>query len=144
MRVLQGKTFQGLGVAGETLKRQLPLIARRFPEIGGAWPGTINVELRQSLVVTHPSHRSEPVSWRKDSDAPEVFDFLRIEFALPEDLWIPAWLYIAHNSPHRQSLKRHEILLPEHIPGVDPEDILIRISQPCTVIDYADNPLYIV
>lgn len=144
MLIMQGQRVGGLGVAVNNLPHQVARVARRFPEIAEAWPGTINVELRDRLVVMHPSHRSEPIAWNDNPDDIEVFDFLRIEVALPEDLWVPGWLYLPHKSPHRASLRLHEVILPGQFQNLDPDSLMFRLFQPWTVIDYAEGPIYVV
>ena len=108
---LQARIVPGLGVASGTLARQLPLISRGFPEIKGCHPGTINLELARPLIVTKPDHRTAPLAWTPSGRTTEVFDLLRIglEFDHRERI-VPAWLYIAHASPHRRTPTIHEVI----------------------------------
>ncbi|MCU1730116.1 MULTISPECIES: glycosyltransferase family 9 protein [unclassified Pseudomonas] len=108
---LDARIIAGLGVARGTLARQLPLISREFPEVHACHPGTLNLQLEHPLHLLRPDHRTAPLAWTPSGRSTEVFDLLRIEleFAqMPER--IPAWLYIAHGSVHRQTPSVHEVI----------------------------------
>ncbi|QOR40213.1 glycosyltransferase family 9 protein [Billgrantia diversa] len=107
----QARIVPGLGVASRTLARQLPLISLNFPEVKGCHPGTVNLELDRPLIVNKPDHRTAPLAWTQSGRTTEVFDLVRIglEFDHVEKI-IPAWLYIAHASPHRQTPTIHEVI----------------------------------
>jgi hypothetical protein len=108
---LHARIVVGLGVATGTLARQLPLISQAFPEVGECYPGTINLLLERPLVVTRPDHRTAPIAWTPSGRITEVFDLVRIELELDHSpLRVPAWLYIAHGSPHRQTPSTHEVI----------------------------------
>ena len=108
---LNARIVPGLGVATRTLARQLPLISQGFPEIDGCHPGTINLQLERPLVVTSPDHRTAPLAWTPSGRTTEVFDLVRIELELDlSPSRVPAWLYIAHGSPHRQTPSTHEVI----------------------------------
>ncbi|WNL42744.1 glycosyltransferase family 9 protein [Halomonas sp. PAMB 3264] len=108
---LQAQIIPGLGVASGTLVRQLPLISQSFPEIKGCYPGTINLELTRPLIVTKPDHRTAPLAWTPSGRTTEVFDLVRIGLEFGHDKRIvPAWLYIAHASPHRRTPTIHEVI----------------------------------
>ena len=103
----------GLG-ASANLRYQLPMIGATFPEITNAYPGTINLQLRQGLIVAAFDHQTPPIKWQQNQSAPEVFDLLRIQLEVrgtPHD----GWLYVAHGSPHRGDLQSHEIITPTKI-----------------------------
>ncbi|MCJ8205388.1 glycosyltransferase family 9 protein [Pseudomonas sp. RGM2987] len=101
----------GLGVATGTLARQLPLISRSFPEIADCHPGTLNLQLSRPLRLIHPHHRSAPLAWTPSGRTREVFDLLRIELEFDHLAHrVPAWLYVAHGSPHRQTPTVHEVI----------------------------------
>ncbi len=101
----------GLGVATGTLARQLPLISRSFPEVADCHPGTLNLQLRQPLRLINPHHRTAPLAWTPSGRAKEVFDLLRIELEFDHlARRVPAWLYVAHGSPHRHTPTVHEVI----------------------------------
>lgn len=128
--VLQARIVSGLGVATGTLARQLPLLSRDFPEVGNCHPATINLELQRPLVISAPDHRSAPLAWTPSGRTTEVFDLLRIELQLDQrPLRIPAWLYIAHGSPHRQTPTIHEVIAPRlDLSGVSSCRVHLRAS----------------
>jgi ADP-heptose:LPS heptosyltransferase len=100
--VVAARLIRGLGVASGTLSRQLPLIGASFPEVADCHPGTINLQLKQGLQVRHPDHRTPPLAWTPSGRTREVFDLVRVELELlASGRHFPAWLYVAHGSPHR-------------------------------------------
>lgn len=108
---LKARLVPGLGVAQGTLARQLPLISQSFPEVSGCFSGTINMEFECSLEVTQPDHRTAPLAWTPSGRTTEVFDLVRIELEFgPLPTRVPAWLYIAHASPHRSTSTIHEVI----------------------------------
>lgn len=111
-----GAIVQGCGAATSNLAKQIPLIAREFPEIGDCHRGSINVWLNRCLRVDHPDYRSGPIDWGDPN--PEEFGFHRvsIQFA-PEGPVFRAWLYIPYNSPHYPYRDRIEVIA-EKIPSV--------------------------
>ena len=118
---IRGKRTRGLGIATETVAAQMPQLVRSFPEIKDCFPGTINVELETPLVVERPDHQTGLMTWiYKGAPVTEHFGFLRIEFEAPPGApRVPAWLYIASASPHRQTPRIHEVLAPRvEIPAV--------------------------
>lgn len=110
---LCARIVSGLGVASGTLARQLPLISEHFPEVVYCHPGTINIVLDQALLLTKPDHRTAPLAWTPSGRTTEVFDLLRVELELGSSpTRIPAWLYVAHGSPHRDTPMFHELIAP--------------------------------
>ena len=110
---LNARIISGLGVATGTLARQLPLIGEKFPEVTGCHAGTINLEFSVPLVVVRPDHRTEPLAWTPSGRTTEIFDLLRIELEFSHlSEGIPAWLYVAHGSPHRRTPTIHEVIAP--------------------------------
>lgn len=108
---IKAQLISGLGVASRTIARQLPLISQNFPEVTGCWPGTINLELETPMIVTDPDHRTAPLAWTPSGVTTEMFDLVRVKLefshlACP----VPAWLYVAHRSPHRQTPTIHEVI----------------------------------
>ncbi len=69
------------------------------------------MELECPLEVTQPDHRTPPLAWTPSGRTTEVFDLVRIELefgSLPTR--VPAWLYVAHLSPHRDTPTVHEVI----------------------------------
>lgn len=110
---LSARLVPGLGVAQGTLRRQLPMISEGFAEVGHCQPGTINLHLETALELTQPDHRTPPLAWTPSGSRTEVFDLLRIELEFDHlPTRIPAWLYVAQGSPHRQTPWIHEVIAP--------------------------------
>lgn len=110
---LCARIVSGLGVASGTLARQLPLISEHFPEVACCHPGTINIVLDRALLLTNPDHRTAPLAWTPSGRTTEVFDLLRVELELgTSPTRIPAWLYVAYGSPHRDTPVLHELIAP--------------------------------
>ena len=110
---LNARIIPGLGVATGTLARQLPLICEKFPEVAGCYAGTINLEFSVPVAVVRPDHRTAPLAWTPSGRTTEIFDLLRIELEFSHlTERIPAWLYIAHDSPHRRTPTIHEAIAP--------------------------------
>ena len=108
---IRARKVPGLGAANGTLARQLPLISQDFPEVADCHPGTINLELECPLEVTQPDHRTAPLAWTPSGRTTEVFDLVRIELEFgPLPTRVPAWLYVAHGSPHRCTPTVHEVI----------------------------------
>ena len=108
---LDAHIIPGLGVAAGTMARQLPLISQAFPEITDCHPGTLNLQLSRPLRLIHPHHRSAPLAWTPSGRTREVFDLLRIELDFDHlACRVPAWLYVAHGSPHRKTPAIHEVI----------------------------------
>lgn len=128
---VKAKLKPGLGVASCTLARQLPLISERFPEVSNCWPGTINLELESPLVVINPDHRTPPIAWTPSGVTTEVFDLVRIELEFSHVTFpVPAWLYIAHGSPHRKTPTVHEVITQQlDLSGISSCHILIHTDS---------------
>jgi ADP-heptose:LPS heptosyltransferase len=108
---LKARIVPGLGVAKGTLARQLPLISQDFPEVADCHHGTINLELESPIEVTQPDHRTGPLAWTPSGRTTEVFDLVRIELEFYQSqARVPAWLYVAHGSPHRSTPTIHEVI----------------------------------
>ena len=108
---IRARIVPGLGVAKGTLVRQLPLISQGFPEVADCHPGTINLEVEFPLTVTQPDYRTAPLAWTPSGRTTEVFELVRIELELDQlPARVPAWLYVAHGSPHRSTPAVHEVI----------------------------------
>lgn len=108
---LDARVIRGLGAASGTLSRQLPLIGAGFPEVAACHPGTLNLQLTCALSVREPDYRSPPLAWTPSRRTREVFDLVRLELELvASGRRFPAWLYVAHGSPHRATPRIHELI----------------------------------
>lgn len=105
------RIVRGLGVASGTLFRQLPLISESFPEVAWCHPGTLNLQLEHTLLVRKPDHRTPSLAWTPSGRTREIFDLVRVELELViSGRCFPAWLYVAHESPHRGTPTIHELI----------------------------------
>jgi hypothetical protein len=142
MLTIHGTIMTGLGGAGGNLEVQLPRIAERFPEVKDCFHGTINIQLEKPLLVLSADHRTGPIDWDAAHAPGEIFDLLRIRLEAP--VGSPAtraWLYIAHNSPHRKELQLHEVIGPR-IQGATPgARCRIHIERPHLTLPYREFPL---
>jgi len=67
------------------------------------------------------------------------FDLLRIELEVPfEGARHPAWLYIAHQSPHRATPRVHEVIAP-YIDLQAHTELAVVLQQPCVLLPYGPN-----
>ncbi len=132
----------GIG-ASANLVKQLPLIGATFPEIVNAFPGTINLDLEQPLLVQGYDHRTPPLKWENAWGASETFDIVRVELEVGGKRH-PAWLYVAHGSPHRRDLSSHEIITPAKIDILDGELCILHIPKAHVSMPYDNFPLIII
>jgi hypothetical protein len=139
-----GHIRSGLGKASGFLVHQLPHIEKEFSEVAACRRGSINVELDVPLLVLVPDHRTKPIAWMPGSPFKEVFDLLRIELEAPPDAPpLPAWLYIPHGSPHRRTLKIHEIITtPLDLTGV--KSCRIKIKRSTFQLPWHQYPIVVV
>ena len=131
-------------MATSNLAIQLPMIATEFPEIADCHLGTINLLLDTPLLVLTPDHRTRPIPWSPEFDPGEIFDFLRIVLEAPVNAApVPAWLYIAHWSPHRADLRVHEVLAPK-MPVRYGDRCRIGIKRDVKQMPYGTYPIILV
>jgi hypothetical protein len=144
MTSIRGQIVKGTGTACSNLRTQLPKIADAFPEIRAAYPGTINLELEQGLIVVGADHRTPPISWNEQHHAGgEIFDLVRLRFFVPESAGTPVkgWLYVPHGSPHRMNPKIHEVI------AISKRDLhlgmrcKIEIDRDVVMLPYKEAPL---
>jgi len=113
---LDGAVVPGTGSASRNLEKQIPLIAKEFPEVANCHRGSINFSLECALRIDHPDHTTEIIAWQEHEE--EVFGFLRIHLAYPVDAAPKrAWIYIPHNSPHFRNCFQVEVIA-EKIEGL--------------------------
>jgi hypothetical protein len=119
---IDARIVAGMGSAARTLRFQLPHLIKYLPEISDCHCGSINLVLEQPLRVNNPDCTTPPIRWSpRDPTAFERFSFLRVAFECPAGTSPHrAWLYIAHDSPHRRDLFAAE-LLAEYIESARPD-----------------------
>ncbi len=138
---LDARIVPGLSVASRTIARQLPLISQRFPEVAGCHPGTINISFDQPLLLTDPDHRTPPLAWTPSGRTTEVFDLLRVVVQLGSSpTRIPAWLYVAHGSPHRSTPWIHELIAP-HLDLTGVSHCRLHMRASAVTLPVADQPI---
>lgn len=109
MIVVNGTICRGLRAATTTIALQMPHFERCFPEIRDCHPASINVCLDCELQVLIPDCTTPPIEWQYGQR--EVFSFLRVGFEYPAGGEPKqAWVYIPHDSPHRQNPRYAEIM----------------------------------
>ena len=121
-----GTVQKGTGSASGNLSLQIPLIAKQFPEISGAHPGTINVQLDfEDFRVAAPDFITTDIDWREANteDAktygPEVFHLTRICIQPSGRPRYCAWLYGPQQSSHRDKRGYIEVVSPTKIVGLE-------------------------
>lgn len=134
---IRAQRLRGIGGGSRTLALQLPLLAREVPALSTCHAGTINLLLAVPLIVARPDHRSCSIMWKPG--LPEVFDLLRIELEVPfEGPRHAAWLYLAHQSPHRAAPRVHEVIAP-WTDLQDHTELAVVLQQPCILLPYGPN-----
>ncbi len=115
---------------------QLPIFARRLPDLASCYPGTINVQLDEALYVQNPDFMSEPIRWTPYRPE-ERFSFLEIILESPVGAEPRrAWIYIPSGSPHSQDVHHIEVIT-QFLPiGAETGTrCRIRVPKPHTVHD---------
>ncbi|GAB3447144.1 hypothetical protein [Insolitispirillum peregrinum] len=114
MLKINAEVVHGMGIACKNLKLQIPLFVGEFPEAAECFPGTINLRLENPVTLVRPDHRFGTMTWVPGSKRREVFEFLKVGLNFSERPSVQkAWLYVAHNSPHRDDPHIHEVIAPE-------------------------------
>jgi hypothetical protein len=109
--IVAGTKISGLGLATTAVAKQYDHLVREFPDIRDVhrW-GTLNLQLEYPLRILNPDHTSSEIEW--DPGFRERFSLTRIDIepctegARPQ----PAWIYVAHRSPHRANTLFIELL----------------------------------
>ena len=134
---IRARHLHCIGGGARTLSLQLPLLAREVPALAACHAGTLNLQLAVPLIVARPDHRTRSITWEPGEQ--EVFDLLRIELEVPfEGARHPAWLYIAHQSPHRATPRVHEVIAP-YIDLQAHTELAVVLQQPCMLLPYGPN-----
>jgi hypothetical protein len=101
MIIIDGMTVRGIGGASQSVPQQLPSITQYIPALHGCEARTINVQLYHQLIVQHPDITLQ-VAW---GGGVEAISLVEIDFECPiGERPKLAWIYHAHNSPHRANL----------------------------------------
>ena len=109
--IIAATKTSGLGLATTTVAKQYEHLVREFPDIKDVhkW-GTLNLRLEYPLRILNPDFTTSPIEW--EPGFTEQFSLTRIEIQLcaqaenPQ----PAWIYVAHRSPHRANTLFIELL----------------------------------
>jgi hypothetical protein len=109
--IVAGTKISGLGLATTAVAKQYDHLVREFPDIRDVhrW-GTLNLQLEYPLRILNPDYTTSEIEW--DPGFKERFSLTRIDIepctqgARPQ----PAWIYVAHRSPHRANTLFIELL----------------------------------
>jgi hypothetical protein len=103
--------ISGIGLATTAVAKQYDHLVREFPDIRDVhrW-GTLNLQLEYPLRILNPDYTTSAIEW--DPGFKEQFSLTRIDLepctqAAPPQ---PAWIYVAHRSPHRANTLFIELL----------------------------------
>lgn len=141
---IKGIKKSGLNAASKTIPLQFQGLIKQYNEISSCFQGTINIQLENELIILNPDKRTLPIKWHNDAPA-EVFDFLKVKLCIPRlNVEKDAWIYIAHNSVHRNRYNFHELICEKIENLSDCENMKIRISRNSLVLPYGENRIYIV
>lgn len=123
---IDATTIVGLGTASTSLKYQLPLFGRYHADIPKCFPGTINLELYEPLLIQHPTIETPPMQWAPPPRPQEKFGIEEITFEFPKGgQMYQAWLYIPHLSPH--------FLILDHVEIIAARISNLKMGMPCRV-----------
>jgi len=141
---INGFKRSGLNAASKAIPLQFDYLVHDYNSISNCFKGTINIQLDYDLIVLNPDHRSKPLKWNK-AIPEEVFDFLSVKLFIPRlNIEYSAWLYIPHNSPHRNRQNIHEILC-EKIENLNEcENLKLRIDKQFVILPYEKTKIYII
>jgi CTP-dependent riboflavin kinase len=108
--IVGGTKISGLGLGITTVAKQYEHLVREFPDIKDVhrW-GTLNIRLEYPLRILNPDYTTSSIEW--EPGFRERFSLTRIDLeprttAKPQ----PAWIYVAHRSPHRANTLFIELL----------------------------------
>jgi hypothetical protein len=103
--------ISGIGLATTAVAKQYDHLVGEFPDIRDVhrW-GTLNLQLEYPLRILNPDYTTSAIEW--DPGFKEQFSLTRIDLepctqAAPPQ---PAWIYVAHRSPHRANTLFIELL----------------------------------
>jgi hypothetical protein len=108
--IVKATKISGLGLGVTTVAKQYAHLVREFPDIRDVhqW-GTLNLQLEFPLRILNPDYTTSDIEW--EPGFKERFSLTRIDLepcatGKPQ----PAWIYVAHRSPHRANTLFIEML----------------------------------
>ncbi len=132
LKSFNGIIKNGTGSATTNLQKQIPLIAKQFPEIADVYRGTINIQLEsKDFRVSSPDFITKAIDWRnghtqdKKADGPEVFHFTRICIQPANMPRYCMWIYGPQQSPHLKEPGYIEVIAQTKIEGCQVENTCI-------------------
>jgi len=109
--IVAGTKISGLGLATTAVAKQYDHLVREFPDIRDVhrW-GTLNLQLEYPLRILNPDYTTSAIEW--EPGFREQFSLTRIDIepCKQSALAQPAWIYVAHRSPHRANTLFIELL----------------------------------
>ena len=108
--IVKGTKISGLGLGVTTVAKQYEHLVREFPDIRDVhrW-GTLNLQLAYPLRILNPDYTTSDIEW--DPGFKERFSLTRIDIEpCATGKLQPAWIYVAHRSPHRANTLFIEML----------------------------------
>jgi hypothetical protein len=108
--IVAGTKISGLGLATTAVAKQYAHILREFPEVKDVhrW-GTLNLQLGYPLRILNPDYTTSAIEWEPGFS--EQFSLTRVELEpCATATRQPAWIYVAHRSPHRANRLFIELL----------------------------------
>ena len=108
--IIKGTKISGLGLGVTTVAKQYEHLVREFPDIRDVhrW-GTLNLQLDYPLRILNPDYTTSAIEW--DPGFKERFSLTRIDLEpCATGKLQPAWIYVAHRSPHRANTLFIEML----------------------------------
>jgi hypothetical protein len=109
--IISGTKVSGLGAASTTVAKQYEHLVKEFPDVKDVhqW-GTLNIELDYPLRILNPDYTTSPIEWMPGFK--ERFSLTKIGLRLLSEVGQPqpAWIYVAHSSPHRGNALFIELL----------------------------------
>lgn len=122
---IRGVVFKGLGVASQTLAKQMEIFKHTIPNLRNYHVGTINVLTEKAIVFNKPPIQTDFIQWTKDFP-PEQFKFVPCEIEC-NGRRIKAMVYIPSWSPHTPSTRKWEIIASENLGVVESGDSVTLI-----------------
>ena len=108
--IVKGTKISGLGLGVTTVAKQYEHLVREFPDIRDVhrW-GTLNLQLEYPLRILNPDYTTSAIEW--EPGFKEKFSLTRIDIEpCATGKLQPAWIYVAHRSPHRANTLFIELL----------------------------------
>lgn len=108
---IAGTKISGIGLATTAVAKQYNHLVKEFPDIRDVhrW-GTLNLQLEYPLRILNPDFTTSAIEW--EPGFKEQFSLTRIDIEPCTQVASrqPAWIYVAHRSPHRANTLFIELL----------------------------------